>query len=518
MKRYITILFAALSLSGSVIAQNATQRVLGAKVDVKGFEYLADSVKLDLEYNFDHLDIGVNQSAIFAPKIYKEQNSLDLPSVVARRRGGARSYNRATTLGNTKSIDKYDNLYGEPYQIVEYYGSEKLPRVEYSVTVPYESWMVDSELFVDCSTYGCCSISDEGVLVPSGNKLLVDLPTVETYDLDPQVQLIKPEKVAVKRRDIQYSSALIFRVNSTYIDANLEGNRAELASIDEMMQSVISDRDYTITKVNIIGFASPEGSLAANMKLSEGRASSLEKLMKREYRTIDSSLYSVRFGGENWEKLHEIVSNSGYIAHRDEILRIIEGVSIEDGRESKLMALRGGEPYRYLLKNVFPATRLVVVDVEYNIDAYDLERIGELIDTKPHNLSLEEMYRLSETYSVRDKEFEKIFRTAAEIYPDDQVALNNALVAEIRRGGDVGSMEYLAQRVDQQTELAELANSLGAYYMLSGDYDQAKSILQRAIELGSQRAKTNMDQLDAKLENLRQTEENDALRAKIYGQ
>lgn len=515
MKRYITILIAAISLSTMATAQNGSNSIVGARVDVKSFVYEQDSVTIDLEYNFDQLEIGVNESAIFSPNIFKGENSLTLPSVVARRRGGARSQSRAEVLGNKKSVEKYDNLYGEPYQVVEYYGSEKITKVPYSVTIPYESWMVDSKLYVDCSTYGCCSISDQGALQPKDNQLFVAVPEIEQYEIKTQVELIKPEKVAVKRRDIQYSSALVFRVNSTYIDPNLEGNRSELASIDEMMQSVISDEDYTVTKVNIIGYASPEGSLAANMRLSEGRATSLEVLLKQKYRTINPRLYSVLFGGENWEKLHEIVSDS-HISHKAEILNLIDNVPIEEGRETKLMALNGGETYRYLLKNIFPLTRLVVIDVEYNIDAYDLDRIGELIDTKPQNLSLEEMYRLSENYAVHDKEFENIFLTAARIYPDDEVALNNALVTGIRRG-DISRIGHLAERVDKQTELAELANSLGVYYMLAEEYQTAEKMLQRAVDLGSRRAQGNMEQLKAKLENIEQIEANEALKAKIYG-
>ncbi len=515
MKRYITILSAAMVVWGTAVAQNDAQTILGTTVDIQSFDYQADSVKLNLEFNFEDLEIGVNESAVFAPTIYKGESSLELPTVVVKRRGSARSYNRAVALGNEKSIEIYDDFYGDPYQVVEYYGNEKQGSVQYSLTIPYQTWMVNSELYVDCSTYGCCQCEQSGTLIPDNNTLLIDIPKVAAYDVNPQVELIKPEKVAIKRRDIQYSSALIFRVNSTYIDPNLEGNKAELASIDQMMQSVISDSDYTITKVNIIGYASPEGTLATNMRLSEGRAKALETLMKREYKMIKSNLYSVRFGGENWDKLYEIVEK-GDIEHREDVLNLIRNVSIDDGREAKLMSMNGGATYKYLLKNIFPATRLVLIDVEYNVDAYDIDRIGELIDTKPQNLSLEEMYRLSELYNIEDETFEKIFLTAVRIYPDDQVALNNALVTEIRRG-NIESVEEIAERIDKETEEAEVANSLGAYYLLTEDYEYAQMMLQHAADLGSSNAVENLSQLDAKLENLQLLEENEALRVKIFG-
>ncbi len=516
MKRYITILLAVAAACGVATAQNVAPSKIGAKVDLFELEYHADSVRINLEFNLDALKIGVNESAVFTPMMFRGESNLELPTVVVRRRGGARSYERAMVLGNEKSIETYREWYGTPYKLVEFYGPQKQHSVEYSLTIPYEAWMVDSELTIDCATCGCCNIEDDGVITPNDNSLLIEIPEVAPYEVNPSVELVKPEKVAVKRRDIAYSAALIFKVNSTYIDRNLESNSEELGSIDEMMQPVISDSDYTITKVNIIGYASPEGSLAANMRLSEGRAGALESLMKRQYRTIKPSLYSVKFGGENWDKLAEIVEQSD-LEERDDILDIIENISIEDGREHMLMMLNGGRTYKYLNKNIFPATRLVVVDVEYNVDAYDLDRIGELIDTKPQNLSLEEMYRLSETYEVEDEEFEKIFLTAVKIHPDDEVAQNNALVTEIRRG-NIAAVEELVSTVNRDTQLAELANSLGVYYMMLGDYEASQSMLQRAIELECPRAEANMMELKTKLANLQQIEESEAFRAKIYGE
>ncbi len=512
MKRYITIIVAVAALHTAAVAQNQ----LGVNIDVWEFDYQADSVKVNLEFDLEHLNIGLNESVVFAPNITNGEKSIELPTLVVRRRGGARSYDRAVTLDNAKSIETYDEWYGTPDQIIDYYGSDKEQVVQYTQSIPYQTWMVGSEIYVACSTCGCCSAKDQGELTPSNNTLLIDTPSVDCYNIEPQVELIKPEKVAIKRRDIAYSSALIFKVNSTYIDPNLERNQTELSSIDEMMQSVISDSDYTITKVNIIGYASPEGSTESNMRLSQGRAGALETLMKRKYKTINPKLYSVAFGGENWGKLYELVEQSE-ITERDQVLDLIKNVSIEDGREAKLVALNGGATYKYLLKNIFPATRLVVVDVEYNVDAYDLERIGELIDTKPQNLSLEEMYRLSETYNVDDPEFEKIFLTAVNIYPDDEVAQNNALVTEIRQG-NTEAIERLALQVDIDTQTAELANSLGVYYMLTGDYTSAETMLLRAEELGCSRAEYNLEQLNSKLENMRQIEESEAFRRKIYGE
>ncbi|MFR9603388.1 MAG: DUF3868 domain-containing protein [Rikenellaceae bacterium] len=213
MNRYITILLVAFVAYTTATAQNNTQTILGAKVNIHDFEYEADSVKLNLEFDLDSLKIGPNQSVVFVPKVYKGENTYDLPTLVVRRRGGAKSYDRAEVLENTKSQEAYNEWYGSPYQIIEFYGSDKESAAQYNLTIPYESWMVESKLYVDCSTCGCCSAKDVGAIIPDDNTLFIDIPSVGNYHFRPQVELIKPEKVAVKRRDIEYSSALIFKVN-----------------------------------------------------------------------------------------------------------------------------------------------------------------------------------------------------------------------------------------------------------------------------------------------------------------
>ncbi len=516
MKRYFTILFVALLSTGVVLAQNLSHSILGAKISVQDFEYNAESVTLNLIFDIEDLQIGSTQSVVFLPHIYKGEQQLELPTVVIRSRGGAKAYNRSKALNNTKSMAVYDQLIGTPYTEVNYYGSfDKTQLVEYSLTIPYETWMVDSHVVIDCKSYGCCNAEYTGMLVPEGNKLLIDMPAVEDYEIVPYVQFIKPAKVAVKRRDVQYSSALIFKVNSTVIDPDLSNNQQELNSIDAMMQSVLSDKDYTITGVEIIGYASPEGTLATNMRLSEGRAKALEVLMKQKYSMINPRLYSVAFGGENWDKLAELVED-GDLQDKDQVLSIIRNIPIENGREKALMDLNGGVPYKYLLKNVFPSTRLVVVDVEYNIADYDLDRIKELIYAKPQNLSLEEMYRLSEVYSVEDKTFEDIFMTAVKLYPDDEVALHNALVTEIRLGKAHEAADLVA-KLDHNTNSQEIANTLGVYYMLTGDYEQSKTMLLKAESLGSDMADSNLEELAAKEKNLVEVAEYEKLKAEIYG-
>lgn len=109
------------------------------------------------------------------------------------------------------------------------------------------------------------------------------------------------------------------------------------------------------------------------------------------------SFYSTRFGGEDWEGLAALVENSD-MRYKQEVLELIANVPVEQNREARLMALKGGEPYRWMLKELFPKLRRVTFKADYNVRQFNIEEAKEIVKTRPQNLSLNEMFLVANTY------------------------------------------------------------------------------------------------------------------------
>ena len=62
------------------------------------------------------------------------------------------------------------------------------------------------------------------------------------------------------------------------------------------------------------------------------------------------------------------------------------------------MQLRGGVPYRYMLKYIFPSLRVAICKVNYEIKNFNLDEAKEIIKTRPQNLSLNEMFMVANSY------------------------------------------------------------------------------------------------------------------------
>lgn len=129
-----------------------------------------------------------------------------------------------------------------------------------------------------------------------------------------------------------------------------------------------------------------------------------------------------------------------------------------DEREQVLKRLNKGEPYRYLLQNIYPALRHSDYVVKYTIRNFTVEEAKMLLYTDPRQLSLDEMYRVAKTYEAGSKEFNAVFEISVRLYPDDPVSNLNAANTALLRKDPVAAAGYLQKAAPgKEKELAETA-------------------------------------------------------------
>ena len=169
----------------------------------------------------------------------------------------------------------------------------------------------------------------------------------------------------VSAQVIQDSVKIHFRTGKTHLDMDMGKNRQVLEDIKEKLQLNADDSVYyRLQKVLIVGGASPEGSISLNRRLSEKRAETLFNYLA-QYGTFPDSLRHYTFLGRDWEGLYRLADDDLNLPYRDETLALLRRI-IRDVKNKvtgqtdavrRLQALRGGKPYRYLLREHFPALR-----------------------------------------------------------------------------------------------------------------------------------------------------------------
>lgn len=186
------------------------------------------------------------------------------------------------------------------------------------------------------------------------------------------------------------------------------------------------------------------------------------------------------------------------IKDKGEVIAIIKGTEDANVRKSKLKSLDGGKVYRQMLSSLYPRLRKVECSVAYNVRSLTVEEGKQMLETNPRYLSLDEMYHIANSYPQGSPEFRNVFEIAVRTYPNDPVANLNAAAIALSRGDLPQAKSYL-DKSDKNTP--EYMNNLGVYYMFTGELDQAKAELTRALQKGVENAGVNLKEIEKKLEN-----------------
>ena len=498
MKKIRMILLAACpALFCPVPGSMAQVRQGSVTVQVNELAQRGDSLYVDMAVTTEGRNVPSRMSADFTPVLVSGERSLALPAVSLMGRNSYRNHRRALALMSAKERGAYEK--SAPYYVVPDYKGDS--RMDYRLALPYEAWMSSAQLTLQRIDCGCGKSSVTDVRLLAGKVSLEEVIVIERYRIEPHLAYIRPEAEAVKSRAEQGESFLDFAVGKTSVNPEFGRNAAELEKIRRMIDLVQDDKDLTIKRIVIVGYASPEGSLAMNERLSEGRAKALRDYLQSRYPAIPGSLYSIRFGGENWDDLVKAVQTSD-MPDKQAVLDIIDRYSIIGGREAKLMALKGGTPWRYMLREMFPSLRKVTVTVDYDVRNFDAEEAKAVVKTRPQNLSLNELYLVANTYEPGSEDFNSLFETAVRLYPESVTATVNAAVAALERRDFVGAERYL-RSVKSPDRIPECDNAWGLLLMLRDqDYDRAAPYFEAARAAGLKAAQQNLDEIDRLRRNL----------------
>ena len=497
MKRdWLYISVAILMLGTSELSAQQRSFCNGAvRTAMRTLEQRGDSLCVDMDLRFGNDAVRSGKRLEFTPVLKAGEQSAFLPRVMLFGRRAYKEYRRDMIFSKRHDISSGN----APYAQVKGYGRRRNNFVAYHYTLPFQSWMDNSWLDGRVDMSGCGNVTrllSQGRLADS---VILEI-RVEPYTITPHLAYMSAEAEQEKRREITNESFLDFAVGKTDIRPEFGNNPAELAKVRRMIEQIRSEEGVTVTGIDITGYASPEGSLASNQRLSEGRAFSLFNYLRIRYPELPKNLYHIYFGGEDWGGLSKLVEASD-MPDKELILAIIENVEITEGRERRLMDLSGGDSYRYMLREMFPSLRRVLCKVNYTVKNFDIEEAKEVIKRRPQNLSLNEMYAVANTYEPGSQEFNDVFETAVRLFPEAIAAHVNAAVAALGRGDTVSAERYL-QKVKIKTVVPEYENALGVLEMIRENYEKAERHFEAAFGAGLEAAGANIKEITQKKENI----------------
>lgn len=165
-------------------------------------------------------------------------------------------------------------------------------------------------------------------------------------------------------QEIRDSVKIVFRQSKIDLNMNLGNNKSALERIADSLKTRHEDSILKLKRIHVVGGASPEGSVPFNNWLSVNRANVLFNYLSK-YNDLPEELKTTEFLGRDWNGLIQLVENDDKVPYRNETLELLRkiayevnhGIKTSGDQLRRIQRFKGGVPYRYMYKNLFPTLR-----------------------------------------------------------------------------------------------------------------------------------------------------------------
>lgn len=295
---------------------------------------------------------------ILIPVIRNGADSVTMPAILIQGRK-----KRLITERQMRS-DNYNNEYPDALY------SSNGDVFEYTAATPYQTWMNRSSLSVNIYKEGCCKTD-----FLSSNILASNLDFAE-----PVVEEIVVVTPAPKPIMASQTVTLEFKVASSVIIEDFSNNAEQLAAMRKLLNlQTGSNTSMKIDRIEIRGFASPEGSVDYNKRLAQSRAETLKQYILYHYPSIPESAIHIQNEVIDWHGLSKLVQTSE-MAEKRQVLDLINNTPHGEELTIKLKQINGGKTYKYMLEYLYPRLRFVYGIDFFWVNQEDVTETMEIIE------------------------------------------------------------------------------------------------------------------------------------------
>lgn len=417
--------------------------LVGAQTDITRETLVAegDSVKVSFSVDSER-GVPKRRKEVIMPYIYNGRDTLFFDVLEVYGKGRFKRERQEKHIAGDRDWELGDNqiLRGSIY--------------DYTSSVPLKRWMKSATLGIRRQLVGCAcekDLLDEDVL----NDSVFQEPPLPPRRI-PEYALCD----ASREWDFGHDDLeIIFKVSRIEIDSSVFNNEVTFGKILDAVDRIFSNPFMKLDKIEVAGYASPEGPPDFNTWLGENRAKALiDYIIKhRPQYDLTTDHFRIRNGEENWEGLRRVVAASD-MKRKEQVLEIIDNDTIPDERRKIwIERIDNGWVWRRMLDEIYPHLRCA----RYLAIYYDSS-------------------------------------------DDHAVEIINGANAMIREGNHAQAYEALqGVREDMRA-----FNSIGVALMLQGRFEEAMPWFERAVsEMESAQAEQNMAAIRGEYEYEKQQRE-----------
>ena len=340
-------------------------------------------------------------------------------------------------------------------------------------------------------------------------KKVIEIPDIKIADgvvTTPELADAKDNKTACTPDKFQRVIQELTEADIKFLiqSAEIRSSEAKNESVKALQAAIKDAKDNEkkeINKIEVSGYASPDGGMDLNEKLAQNRQKAAANFLKKDLKKNKvANDVEANITAEDWEGFQKAMENSN-MQDKDLVLRVLSMYSDPEEREAQIKNL--SSVYGTIAEEILPALRRSRLILTTDLIGKSDDEIREIAKNDPAQLSVEELlYAATLTNDKAEKK--AIYQKAAELYNDyrawnsiGQLYFEEGNIAEARRcyakaleiqpnDPDVNYNAGVAALADNDLDKAEeffgkaagtkanLNAALGTLYTKKGDYAAAK--------------------------------------------
>lgn len=410
--------------------------VLSAQTVISNQSLIEDGERIVVSFDVqtDVKSIPANRKEVIMPFVYNDKDTVWLETLEVYGKGRFKREMQEKHLEGDKDWQMAPNqvIKGDVYSYIS--------------STPLKRWMKSTNLGIKRQMVGCACENDLADETLAEGVALFEEPVLPPRRIPADYTLADATRQWDFGRD---ELEIIFKVSKIEIDSTVFNNEVTFGKILSAIDKIFANPKYKVDKIEIAGYASPEGRRSFNNWLGQNRAKALIDYIieNRPQYNLTADNFRLRNGEENWEGLRRHVLAST-IAEKDQVVEIIDMDLPDEEKKLKIKAINKGKVWQKMLKEVYPHLRCA----RYLAVYYD---------------------------STNDEAV-------------DMINAANRMIGE-------GKYAEAYEAVEPYSDDLRAYNTIGTALMMQGRFEEALPWLQKAVESNTASAQENIDRINEEL-------------------
>ena len=286
---------------------------------------------------------------------------------------------------------------------------------------------------------------------------------------------ITPDKFQRIIQEVQEADIRFLIQQSTL--RNSELNSQEMKSLYAAIKDANTAENKAINKIEVAGYASPDGDLELNSTLADARQAKAQRYLQNQLRRAKVKTdIEATVTAEDWAGFQEAMEASN-IQDKELVLRVLSMYTDPEEREAQIKNLSA--VYQAIAEEVLPALRRSRLILTTDLIGKSDEEIAELAKNDPQTLTVDELlYAATLTQDANEKM--ALYTKVSEIYPEDHRSYNNIGMLYYNKGEVANAHRCIHKALELAPADPDVNYNAGVIAMAENDLVQAEQYLGKA--------------------------------------